>query len=211
MTISTNSYNLNLGTFEAIPKTELFRRAVKIQLVAGLIWDYAETILDITSQMRLSHLKKLSRAVKELRRDYDYRMAQSLDREHIARSNELTELFETINQKHFSRLCQGLGVEMRSKDKLRPDFESLVMAVQMAMTVVDALQKFCADTDKFINRYFPKADDSILPPEIRRLAVLLPEFAGDSYDESSQSRTVTAGILLNEIINIDLYDENGII
>lgn len=40
-------------------------------VVAQLAWDYADTIVDVASMLKLHPTKKLCRAVRELKRQYD--------------------------------------------------------------------------------------------------------------------------------------------
>ncbi len=75
------------------------------------------------------------------------------------------------------------------------------------MTVLDALRAYAADCDREIRSRGIRVAHSILPDHFSRLAVLLPEFAGDRYDGHSESRRITAGILCKELKSIELYEE----
>lgn len=191
-----------------VPQSELGHMAVKIYLVGALVWDYTDTILDIAAQMRLGGaIRKLSRTIREIHKDYDYIRSKDLDSNHIKREWELAELFESINKEAFSRLCNGLIDEIRHDTNLDKDYEVLVEAVQMALTVLDALTLYATQCDKFIRTYYPGAPHSILPDHFRKLAILLPHYAGDCYNAHSQTRHITARILLNEINRIELYGD----
>lgn len=179
---------------------------VKIYFVGALAWDYTETVLDIAAQMKISETKKLSRTIRELRRNYDRLRAIDLDAEHIRQEWKLAELFETVNKDHISRLCNGLLTEIRHNHKLNGDYESLVEAVQIALTMLDALRLYADQCDAFIKKYYPDAPHSILPDHFTQLSVLLPEYAGDCYYSHSKARDTTARILLNEINRIELYE-----
>lgn len=190
-----------------VPQRELAHISVKIYLVGALVWDYADTVLNIAAQMRIGGAtKKLTRAIRELRKDYDYIRSKDLDKAHIEKEWELAELFESLNKEAFKKLCNGLITEIRRDTNLNKDYEVLVEAVQIALTVLDALLLYAAQCDKFIRQYYP-APHSVLPDHFRRLAILLPEYAGDCYNHHSQARYVTARILLNEINKIELYGD----
>lgn len=191
------------GSLNDVPKEKLD----KLYLVGALVWDHTETVLDIAAQMRISSCRKLSRTIRELRKNYDRIRSKDLDNAHIRREQELAEMFEEINKEVFTRLCNGLIMEIRHDTNLNNEYEILVESVQMAMTVLDALMLYAAQCDKFIRKYYPSAPHSILPDHFRRLAILLPEYAGDCYDRHSQTRYVTARILLNEINKIELYGD----
>lgn len=194
------------GSLDDVPQTELAYMTVKIYFVGALAWDYTDTVLDIAAQMKISETKKLSRTIRELHRNYDRLRAIDLDSEHIRQEWELAELFETINKDHISRLCNGLLTEIRHNHKLSGEYESLVEAVMIALTMLDALRLYADQCDAFIQKYYPDAPHSILPDHFTQLKCLLPEYAGDCYYSHSKARDTTARILLNEINRIELYE-----
>lgn len=193
-------------SFFDIPKDILSKKAVKMYIIGALVWDYAETVIDIAAQMKLGgETKRLSRAVRVLHRDYQQIRAAHLDNNSLKREWELTELFEMINEDVFKRLCHGLNAEIHRDTELNRDYAGLVEAVQMALTLLDTLFLYAEQCDDYIREYYPQAPHSILPDHFRKLRILLPEFAGDCYDKDSQARSLTAKILLNKINEIELY------
>lgn len=82
-------------------------------------------------------------------------------------------------------------------------------AVQMAMTVIDAMRLYAARCDRWVGSFGVRGRHSMLHDFFPRLAMLLPEFAGDCYDPASPSRKATAAILEKELSNIELYDDYG--
>lgn len=194
-------------SLDDVPYKTIGRMAVKINLVAALAWDYALTVLDIAAQMRISSTKPLARAVRDLKRDYDI-LRSGLDNDHLRAEWRLAEIFESVNRDNFSRLCYGLLNEIRRDTNLSGPYESLVEAVQMALTVIDTLRLYGDQCDNYIRRYYPNAPHGILPDHFARLSALLPHFAGDCYDDHSETRRITARILFNEINRIELYEDN---
>lgn len=193
-------------SFYDIPKDILSKKAVKMYIIGALVWDYAETVIDIAAQMKLGgETKRLSRAIRVLQRDYKQIRAAHLDNNSLKREWELAELFESLNSDEFKRLCHGLCAEIHRDTELNRDYAGLVEAVQMALTLLDTLFLYAAQCDSYILEYYPQAPHSILPDHFRKLRILLPEFAGDCYDNNSQTRSLTAKILLNKINEIELY------
>lgn len=194
------------GSLDDVPHSELAHMAVKIYMIGALVWDYTDTVLDIAAQIKIGETKKTSRTIRELRRDYDRIRAIDLDAEHIRQEWKLAELFEIINKDHISRLCNGLLTEIRHDHKLNGEYESLVEAVHIAETMLDALKLYAEQCDAFIKKYYPDAPHSILPDHFTQLSLLLPEYAGGCHYSHSQSRRITAKILFNEINKIELYE-----
>lgn len=194
-------------TIEDLPQQPLLRMMAKICIVGSLAWDYAETVRTVAAQMRLPETKKLSRAVRVLHEDFDRFRQPSLRAKDVRKETELGLLFEQLCEDHLSKLSYGLNSE-KEMAFLSDDYRMLVKAVHMAMTVIDALKLYVAECDKWIADNGVCAN-SMLPTHFSRLAILLPEFAGDHYSKDSESRKITARILFNEIHNMDIYDENG--
>lgn len=195
-------------SFADVPSASLARMGVKLNLLGALAWDYADTVLDLAAQMRISQTRPLSRAVRALRLDYDRMRARSLDTEHMRGEWRLAEQFEAICKSHFRRLALSLRNEINSLPGLDPRYVMLIEAVQMAMTLIDTMRLYAAKCDAFIRRYYPQAPHSILSDHFLSLAALLPQFAGDAYTPASPSRKASSRILLNEINAIDLYDDD---
>lgn len=194
-------------TTKDIPQRPLARMAAKLYLLGSLAWDYADTVCNIAAQMRIGKTKPLCRAVRELKRDYDRYRNRSMRDEALAKETELAMLFEDICQQHFTKLNYGIASD-KSVAGLTQDYEMLIKAVQMAMTVIDTMKLYAAECDAWISSQGVEAH-SILADHFRSLAILLPEFAGDSYNANAEARKLTARILLKEINLIEIHDEQG--
>lgn len=193
---------------DRVPERDRLRIVTTVCVLGALAWDYAETVREIASQMRITATKALSRSVRQLRLDYDSRRRSVLDQAHLRREAELGELFGEICRDHFSRLCIGVASE-KLVAGLSDDQMMLVKAVHEAVAVTDALRLYADEADRWIASYGVTGVHSVLPDHFRRLAVLLPEFAGDCYNRDSESRKLTARILLAEMKQVYMFDDNG--
>lgn len=191
-----------------LPEDERAARLVKLGMLSSLAWDYTNTVLDISSRMRIDALRAPSRAIRQIKREYDQSRSRVFYAESILKETELGQFFEEINADAFSKLCQGLKVETGHIRDLDDDNSMLVCAVQMAMTLIDAVKLYAADFDSWMESRGVRGKTT-MPSHLTRLAILLPQFAGDCYDARSESRRITAGVLFNEIRAIETWDENG--
>lgn len=197
-------------TLDDLPEKERLRIIVKISLLGTLAWDYADTVLDIARQMKIPQMKKVSRAVSELRREYDRYNGSFLSSDDCTHMKRLSDLFADINDTAFNRLCYGLDTELGRIDRFDPQNAYLIKAVQMTMTVIDTMKLFADESDAWMEAHGVDGH-TVMPKHFGPLAILIPQYAGDCYDPHSEARRITAGILLNEIKKIELYDENGIV
>lgn len=68
-------------TIEDVPKDELLKMAALLFIIGRLAWDYADTVLDLASQMKLGgETKRISRTIREIRRRLRERAAGSAHR-----------------------------------------------------------------------------------------------------------------------------------
>lgn len=192
---------------EDIPQGRLLRSAAKLFMMGALVWDYAETVCDIAAQMRISETKKLSRAVKQLHADYDRFRKRSLGQKYMDKENSLALLFEEYCDRHFTALGYSVDADKTVAD-IRADYRMLIKAVYFAMAVIETMKLYARETDEWIAS-FGVDGESVLCKHFSRLAVILPQFAGDAYNKELEGCKLTARILLDELKQIEVYDENG--
>ena len=198
---------------EGVPHGVLLHWAANLYTLMNLGWDYVDTVLDVVVQMRLSETKKLVRAVRNLRREYDQFRSTAIHGREEREERACAEAFEDFVQTHLSRLFNALEFETMKQD-IRKDYATLVIAVQQAMTVLDAVSIYARRCDSEIRtRYgIDVPDRCMVQREFLELYSLVPQFAGDCYDKDLPARRLTSGILINELqkTDIDIYwDEQG--
>lgn len=194
---------INTKTFEDLPQRQLQAMVTKLYLLCFLGWDYTFTVLDIAVQRRIHQTKPLCRAVRKLKHDYDRQRA--LNAEDTEIEMVLAEMFEDGAREHLNKLSYGLQNEIAAYG-LDDENMYLVQAVQMAMTVVDAVRMYARECDTWIREQGVKTRHSILSDHFTALGRLLPEFAGDCYDRHSETRYITAMIILNEIKKLEINE-----
>ena len=175
---------------------------IRLYILGALAWDYADTVLNIMAVLRPEGTKELCRTVRQLRLDYDRFRQYSVDDKHVAREAELAMEFEEISAPLFKSLNDSLAAETAPLN-LVPDHALLVIAVQTALTVLDAMVLYPADCDKWL-RSQGVCGHSILDDRFRRLAFVLPKFAGDSYIPRSESRARAARNIVCGIRAVEL-------
>lgn len=189
---------------DEIPSRVVVEWGVKLYTLMQLAWNYIDTIIDLCIQMRITATKPLVRTIRQLRREYDQFRARSIDEEFERKESANAEKFEEQFCTDFDRLFNGLELEIRSLD-LKQDYQTLVIAVQQALTIMDAVKLYARWCDQRINEYGVWVSDCcMLQAEFLKLYPLIPQFAGDCYQTNLASRQTTAGILLNRIIQIKI-------
>lgn len=189
-----------------LPESDVIARTAKLGIISALAWDYADTILDISAQMRIQQTKKLCRAVREIRGEHDAYVRKSIPHRGIAEILSLAESFSDLCADHLNRLAYAVGAD-KTVAGLDREHMMLVKAVQMAMTANDAVRMFSDRFDRWLRAHGVNGN-TVYPKEFRRLCILLPQFAGDCYNPRLPARKITATVLVNELerIEINIHD-----
>lgn len=192
-------------TVDDIPVRPLAQRAVKLYLVGNLAWDYTDTVLNIASSLRRDSTRALSRSVRQLRLDYDRTRQYLIDPAHEAKETELALLFEVASVPVLDELNRSLVAELAPL-RLDTDNAMLVRSVQMALTLIDVMKRYASVCDAWI-KSFGVHGHSILDDRFRRLALLLPHFAGDCYNPASPARSKAADLLYTSLLDIEIQHD----
>lgn len=185
-----------------LPSSIIGPMAIRLYVLGALAWDYADTVLNIMAVLRPEGTKALCRTVRQLKADHDRFRQYSVDTVHVEREKQLAIEFEEMSAPLFKRLNDSLTAEIKELD-LVPDHALLVLAVQTALTVLDAMMIYAADCDKWL-RAQGVDGHSILDDRFRKLANLLPHFAGDCYRPRSQSQKEAAHDIVRSIRSVEL-------
>lgn len=194
-------------TIKDVPQEDLFKMSALLFVIGRLVWDYADTVLDLASQMKLGgETKKISRTIREIRRRWEIFRQKDFDSAHDRKEFDLAMIFEDLTREHLNKLCNAIRVEVSKKYDLNDEQIMLIQAVMETLTVFDAMKMYAGQCDRFIKAYYPTAPHSIIPDEFPQMIRLVPRFI-DEYYYNSQARSLTARILLNEINSIDVVTE----
>lgn len=186
-------------TIEDVPGELLTDWSAKLLALMNLSWAYIDTICDLCIAMRLEPTKKLVRAIRTLRREYDRFRWPLTGPKFESEEAQWAEDVENLFQADFAKLFYSLSTET-SKLGLTEDHKALVIAVQQALTLMDAVKAYARWCDKKIASFGVwVCDCCMVQTEFLKLYPLIPLFAGDCYNPDSQARTLTAQIIVNKL------------
>lgn len=195
-----------LDISKALTQEELYRVAYVPFVIAEVVWDYADTLCNLASLSRLKPTRKLCRAIRELRHDYDRTRRPFIDDKSRAVETEHMINFQEELSGFFGKLHLAVKLKLRERHgQLEENSEMLVCACFMALICFKALSKYTQWADRLIESKCGRANHSIMPDAIRRLGIILPEFAGDcSIDLNTPEMDLWRDTLYNHIHSIEL-------
>lgn len=162
-----------------LDRDTLFRFAYVPFVIAELVWDYADTILTLSVMMRTG-AKKLCRAVKELRRNYERERAPFIDQAHKDSEVENMFVFEDGVRDIYTQMLVNVRCDLKSEyPNLDKDNIDLLTAVYQCDITLQSLILYTQQQTAKIERIVGHRIGKILPAQIYQLARLIPEFVGD--------------------------------
>lgn len=195
---------------EVLSEDAIFSITYVPYVIAEVAWDYADTILDMAAYMKLSSTKKLCRAIKDLRREYDRTRYKIINDDWRKSETENMIMFQETLSDFFSK------VYVTYRDTLKQTYTDLeenslmlVASVYECRTVLQGLSMYAAAQEKIVSSILGYQIASILPEELRKLNTLIVEFAGDSPmpDSISEVQIKFAKELAEYINDTELNDE----
>lgn len=165
---------------EVLDEITMFRYGYVPFVIAELVWDYADTVIDMATLVSDPKTKKLSRAVRELRREYERYHDIVVDKD--GKSNEESNMyaFEDEVSKIFSLYITNVKCDLaREYDQIEENTMGLLVAVYMCLLLIKSLLRYSAvQTEKASAMAGYKVID-VMPRQVHSLATLIAEFAGD--------------------------------
>lgn len=194
---------------EILDTETLMRFAYVPFVVAQLAWDYADTIINIASFLRLHPTKKLCRAVRELKRQYD--IVRDEFTNHAHRDSEIDNMyvFEDGVSDLFSLYLKNIEFDLKKEyPDLDGEYRSYLLAIYQCHIVLQSIYRYAEMQTKKIEKIVGHKIGDVLPSELRRLDILVIAFVGDkpiSEKFDAQQKTY-AQCLANRMALVELND-----
>ena len=162
-----------------LDRDTLFRFAYVPFVIAELAWDYADTVLTLSAMMKTG-AKKLCRAVRELRREYERERARFIDQAHKDSEVENMYVFEDGVKDIYTQMLVNVRCDLNSEyPSLDKDSVDLLTAVYQCDITLQSLSLYTQQQTSKIERIVGHRIGKILPAQVYQLARLMPEFVGD--------------------------------
>lgn len=201
-----------------IGKETLFRFAYVPFVICKLVWDYAETLLDMAAWKKISATKPLCRQIRELRLEYDRIRAPFVDNEHQASEEDNMYAYEDGVNDIVRQMLLNIHIYLRSEyPDLQEDWIQFLGAVYQCDITLKALLLYSDRQANHVAKLIGRHVGHILPEPIYKLNLLVLQFVGDKpisskFDglKKQYIQTLAAQMALIELNDISDYtaDEN---
>lgn len=196
---------------EVLDSETLMRFAYVPFVVVQLAWDYADTIVDVASMLKLHPTKKLCRAVRELKRQYDRVRDEFTNYAHRDSEIDNMYVFEDGVSDLFSLYLKNIEFDLKSEyPDLGEDYRNYLLAIYQCHIVLQSIYRYAEMQKVKIEKIVGHQIGDVLPKELRRLDILVMAFVGDkpiSAKFDAQQNTY-AQCLANRMTLIELNDKD---
>ncbi len=169
-----------------------------------IAWIYAMKAVQGSVDNRIEILKKVTRAVRMLRKNYEQEVSKDLDFQHQKHLESETERFISSFQKDFIILYFSVNRELMKKCPDYP-YEELRTNAIVSMLMIRHVDKHNKRMDKLVASRLGKSKDSIRMPIMDALYSCMDAFAGkiDDFDFSNHDIQLSMDIIENDIKKIE--------
>lgn len=175
-----------------LTQDEILRFGYVPFVIARLVWDYADTILDICIQMRLQETKRLSRAVRQLKDDYDRNRIPYIDKTHEDNESRNMLIIEEAIEEHTDLFFLNLRCAVeREYPELTPEYRQLIYAVYQCRAMLSVCLRYAEVQRAHVAKRMGWVLNSMLPPQVKALEPLIIAFAGDKTLGADWDKTET--------------------
>lgn len=159
----------------------LFRFGYVPFVIGELVWDYADTVVDLASLMKLSKVRPLSRVIRNLRADYLRLHNSFVDQQHHDSEVRNMYVFEENVKQIFELYIVNLKCDLsREYPDLSSESITFLTAVYQCWVVLKSLLLYASKQSEKVARIVGHPIGNIIPIQLRKLADLILVFAGDS-------------------------------
>lgn len=182
---------------DTLTQEELLRFGYIPFVIAHLVWDYADTILDLCSLLRLRTTKKLCRAVKALKQEYDSQRLPYIDKWHEDCEERNMAVYEDAVSEIANLHLVNINCYIeREYPELSTEYRHLIRAVYQCRVLLRALFRYTNKQSEIVGKRLGWRLSNVLPESLQRLEPLLVEFTGDKrlsgeYDQIEERFVAT--------------------
>ena len=174
---------------------ELFRVAYVPFAIAELAWDYAGTVMDIAAVIKDSDTRRLGRAIRKLREEYNQHRFKFIPREYRDGERENSLLFEA----NIAKLMQLYTVNVKAEiQRLNPQLDAsytlMLVALWQFKLVAAALMRYCVIVRNEAEEIMRVGMGSLLPRTFFAAVELIDQFRGDTTMGDAFMRIYNANV-----------------
>lgn len=181
-------------------------------VISEIAWMYAEDVLNYCARNKIQEVKKLTRAIKELRSNYIDTLKLDLDFDHIKNIEMKTKEFMEEYVSDFTILWYQCNQAIKTQLPGMA-YEDMRTHAYCGIMIIDFLHEHNKRMDKLIEEKMGRCTPSIEQPQMKSLKVLLDAYFPDGFKaKKTENIELCKKILAAKVYNIEFKqkkEENG--
>lgn len=179
-------HNEEIKLSKILDSETLMRFAYVPFVIANLAWDYADTVVCVSGMLNIKATKKLCRAVRELKREYDLVRSPYVNDAHRHSEEDNMYVFEEGAKDLFDLYLKNIEFDLKKEyPELENDYIMFLKAVYQCHVVLHSIYKYVEMQKVKIEKIVGHRIGDVLPSSLRRLDIIIREFVGDKPISSS--------------------------
>ncbi len=192
-----------------IEQENLFRFAYVPFVVAELVWDYADSVINMAAVHKQPETRSLSRKIRELHNEYRKEHDRFIDSAH--HNNEINNMYiyEDAVYNIFKLYFTNLRCSLRGEyPELCDDAIEFLVGVYQCYVTLQALIRYTLGQEQKMAKIVGHPIGHILPKSVTRLSGLILEYVGnrpasESFNKLQETFIAT---FANQIALVELND-----
>lgn len=187
--------------------TEAERLSIAIVPVIGngMAWAYAMKAAGKAAGYRVEALKRVTRAVRALRQDYEREMAKDISRDDLAAIERETDRFMACHERDFTILYFSVYAEVKRKMPSYPydDLRAMAIIARLMIRLVDGHNRWA---DELIASRVGHGGRTTRMAAMTALDRCMEAYAGDplgKFDYKSRDVTLSMRVIMNDLRKTD--------
>lgn len=158
----------------------LFRFGYVPFVIAKLAWDYADTVILCSGMMGLTETRRLSRAIRQLKRQYDNGHHYYTEDKYQDHEEENMYVYEDAVKNIFRQYTVNLKCDLaRQYPNLNYEYMELIVSVYQCHVTIESLLLYAARQEERMAKIVGHPVGHLIPQPVRALSKLIMEYVGD--------------------------------
>lgn len=149
------------------------------RIIEQQVWAYAEKAVDYCVEHRIEVFKKLSRAIKELKKEYDSEVAKDLKLEFRQKIERQAELWKNACVSDFTQMQYTV---LNTLLKAYNEVQDFIITAYIARKLISIRRQHDAEMDEVLEKKLGFYSQTIEMPTISKLYILLDGFLPDKEE-----------------------------
>lgn len=199
----------SVSTTQIIDDETFFRYVYLPYLLVQVIWDYADSVLNLAAQMRIQEVKRLGYVIRELSSEYEYRRRQHMSRGQLANQERNMIFFQEESSKEIEQILSQIGGLLRERlPEINSEWRIFYSTVYLTEVLISTFKAYARFSAIKLKEKYGNVPGSLIPPQVAKLGSLIPQYLGEKANVLTAEELIPMGLPLADILENATFEGN---